>query len=1102
MDSVEGDRGNLPAFVGREADIQELRQAWKTVLGGRRHVVLLAGEPGMGKTTLVERLAREVVADGGRVLWGTCPPDPSTPYAPVAQLLAEAAALTPADIVSRYGLLAHLSPDLRARAAHVPPLPDDRRELFHAVTGFIAEIAWRTPVLLVVDDLHRAHRTTVRLLKYVLAATPGVPMLVVGTYCDTSVDRSHAVKSLLADLSRDRDVTHTVLDGVPRDSVRGILPEPAVVDALWQRAEGNPLFLTELLRHVGTALPTVDPRTLPQSIDAGIGRRLGRMDAGTRQLLAVAAVMGPEFSLDTIARTGEVPANRLLAAADEAVQEEIIEPTGEANHYRFVHEAVRSAVEHRVAPNRGVHVHGRLATELEDAPSTADDHLVRLAFHAAAASPVGGSVKAAAHAGRAGDQAMAQLAFDEAAEWYGVALGLLGGHGRDAAAMKCRVLVSLGEAHDRAGEKVRARHSFLEASGIAHTVGDPALISLADDALGRSPWPVPLDKPLTSKIPVGVKNQHPFVMPLAPPAKLLPMGEMLVASSPEAPAQRTPSRRKAKVATEPTAAESAALEWPAFEAATTRSGTTKTGATKTGATKPGATSAGTRSTRARKAREDTGAAEYLTSVAEADVRVAPAPTPTVAPEPPAAPAAAATPAAPATARRAKPRPAAPPPAAPAEPVAVAPPAGGSRSRRATPAAAEPAPAPSPTPTPTRTRRPSRRKNPVEDVAEELAPDPAGLLTPDDLSELWADPDPEPEPAAMGWSEIPWDEDNEPTPASRRTRSRLAALRARHSRPWGPEDLDERLQASDQIVNIALATGDEDLLIEGYSWRIVDRLEMGRLSQADEDIAAFSALARSTGDPLYRRDAAAYSTMRAMLEGRFDDARSAMLDVRALTERAGDTRQTQGDRDQRYWMALEWGSDESVADVETSLKALPLGRAWAATVALLLARTRRYDDAAEWLGSISEHVLSTRPFDAEWMQMAACALEAGALVKDNRIAAVVGPLLQPYADRVVVLSQGLVCLGSTARFAGLAAATYGDWELAERNFDAAAIANQKLEAYPALAHTQAEWGWALLAQGKRGDNKRAESLLVQARDLADELDMRRLAADIRVRRGGR
>jgi len=1036
MDAVEGERGSLPAFVGREADIQELRQAWQRAVDGSRQVVLLAGEPGVGKTTLVERLSQEVAGGGGRVLWGTCPPDPSTPYAPIAQLLAGAAASAPSDVVARYGVLAHIAPALRARTSQVPPLPEDRREIFHAAAGFIAELAARTPVLLVVDDIHRSHRTSVRLLQYVLAATRQVPMIVVCMYCDTSVDRAHAVSSLLADLSGDPDVSHSVLDGIPRDAVRGILPEPLVVDALWGRAEGNPLFLAELLRHVGTGLPTVDPRTLPQSVDAGVARRLARMDAGTRQLLAVASIIGPEFSLETVARTGEVPPNRLLAAADEAVQQEIVQPTGVPNHFRFVHEAVRSAVEHRVAPNRGIHVHGRMATELEHSPSGADDHLVRVAFHAAAASPVGGSVPAAGHAGRAGDLAMAQLAFDEAAEWYGVALGLLSGHGRDAATLKCRLLVSLGDAHDRAGEKVRARHSFLEAVGVAHSIHDQALITAAEAALGRSPWPVALDKPLTSKIPVGMQNQHPFVMPQAPPAKLLPLGELLATASPP-PAPAKPPRRSRAKASAPAgdpAGEESTPPQPEPPAPRSRSATTPSTRT-------------TRKPRAAKAKSTS-----TTPSDDATTR---------------------TLAEPATDAEAPWTPAPPPPV------------------------------PFTATGPATSRRTSRRRSPAQDVVGEAKPTRATAPMPDDLNELWADPDPE--PTAMGWAEAPWEDgdgDGDPAPASRRTKGRLAALRARHSRPWGPEDLDERLQASDQIVAIAKATDDAELAFEGYSWRIVDRLEMGRLSQVDEDIAAYSALASAIGDPIYRRDAASYSAMRAMLEGRFEDARSAMLDIRALAERAGETKDTQADREQRYWMALDWGSDEMLAEVEVALKALPLGRAWAATVALLLARTRRYDDAREWLASISEHILSTRPFDGEWMQMAACALEAGALVGDSRIATVVGPLIQPYTDSLVVLSRGMVCLGSTARFAGLAAATCGDWQLAERNFDAAITVNRRLEAYPALAHTQAEWGWALLAQGRRADRSRAEGLLAQARDVADELDMRRLAADIRVRRGGR
>jgi len=726
---------------------------------------------------------------------------------------------------------------------------------------------------------------------------------------------------------------------------------------------------------------------------------------------------------------------------------------------------------------------------------------VLLAFHSAAASPVGGSVTAAAHAGRAGDQALAQLAYDEAAEWYGVGLGLLVGHSRDAAHLKCRLLVSLGDAHDRAGDQVRARHSFLEAVAIARTIQDATLLTLAESALSRSPWPVPVYKPILSKIPVGTQNQHPFLMPEPPPVKLLPMGELLAASSataPSAPVAKPPRRSTPRVAAEREmrdAALRAATDHETDDFLVDTLTAARVGehppAERTPEPEPAPAPSRSRSrSKAKaagtKANGSNGAESWVVEPMSATSTTA---DPWVAEPAPAQ----------STQSKAKGGRKSTAKVAAAESWAVEPAPTQSKAKGARTSTAKGggAPAAQVSVPLTAASRP-RRRPPVPPVVEETVAS-AEPYTPDDLSELWAEP--EPASAPMGWTDAPWDDDDS-TPASRRTTSRLSALRARHSRPWGPEDIDERLKASDQIVGIAQATDDGDLAMEGYAWRIADRLELGRLSQADEDIASFTNLANGIGDPIYRRDAASYAAMRAIMEGRWDDARSALLDVRALAERAGDTKETPGGRDQRFWMALEWGSDEAVAEVESSLKALPVGRGWAAQVALLLARTRRYDEAIDWLGTMSEHVVSARPFDGEWMQMAACALEAGALVRDPRVAAILLPLIQPYADRVIVLSGGLMCLGSTARYAGLAAATCGDWELAERNFDLAVTINRKLEAYPALAHCQAEWGWALLAQGRRQDNKRAESLLVQARDLADELDMRRLAADIRVRRGGR
>jgi hypothetical protein len=1079
-DAVE-DRSTLPPFVGRDAELQELRQAWRLAVAGNRQILLVSGDPGIGKTTLADVLAAEARANGGWVLTGSAPPGRAVPYAPVVDALTEAARSAPLDVLARRPLLAHVVPEIGARLGGSPPTPHDREQLFWDAVGLLGDLCDVAPLLLILDDLHRADRSTVRLLEYVLPRTGDCPMLVVAAYCNTSVDRADPFSSLLAQLHADREVGHMVLPGIARTAVPDLLPSASVLDAVWARSEGNPLFLAELLRHVDPSLPTVDPRTLPRSVELGVTRRLARLDSLTRQLLAVASLVGDEFSLELVAASGEVPWSSISEAADEALDAAIIQPVAGTPRFQFTHEVVRLAVERRVALHRGVQVHGKIAKALEESPARSAADVARLAFHSAAAAPVGGSMSAARYAGLAGDQAMTVLAYDEAAGWYGQALGLVTGIGRESSDVRSRLLLNLADAHDRSGDKVRARAAYLEAAALAKLLGDDARLSrathaLADQVAAQVPT-IDRPAPAATAAPRPAPAWAPAIRTVTPsvPPPVAPVRRITPPTPPDAPAAApAPSAAAAPAAPR-------ARRRPARLSTSAPDGTAEP--KPASSPKPAPASNGTTLPRAKPAPKAKAAkAAKAVPKAKADA----------APEPPTEAGAKARPTRPTRPSR-RPQQA----------------AGASTSRTVEPEDLAEITGLTADLAESETRRAGRAAHPAAPPVPEL--DPADFL---DMSD-------DDDTAPAGELDSAWAGVYDPRPTTTWVRETstgpgthshshgrvVSSLRARHSRVWGPEDLEERLRASDQIIEMATASEDDDLALEGYGWRLIDRLEMGRIVQADEDIAAHRLLANASGDPRHRRDAATWAVMRALLDGRYLDARSAMTDVVAFGERARDPHiAAMACAAQQYWLTLEWGSDDELADLlESHRTRIPRGErgpGWRAALALLLARSRRFAEACEELDAISDHELQARPHDAVWLQMAACAVEAADLVGDTRTAVALAPHLDPFAERVVVGARGLVCLGSAARYAGQAVAMLEEWDLADGYFDLALQVNRRLGSPPQLAHTQAAWGHALMARGRRTDRKRGESMMTAGAAVADDLEMRRLAAATRLRRGGR
>ena len=510
-------------FVGRDREMEQLEGHWREAVGGEPGAVLVAGEPGVGKTRLVAELAARVNPEGAIVLGGRCDEDLGVPYQPFVEALRHLADhSTSEDLghhLGRYGgELTRLVPELTERLPSLPaPLRSDpeteRYRLFDAVAAWLAATSADESVLLVLDDLQWAAKPTLLLLRHVLRSSESMRLLVLATYRDTEIGRTHPLSELLADLRRSDSVTRISLSGLDRPAVAAFLEEAAghdfgaekavLADAIHQETEGNAFLVREVVRHLietgsfrqqgdlwTTVLP-VEKLGIPEGVRDVLGRRLSRLSAMANQVLAVAAVVGQEFELAVVERAANLQEDALLAALDEALTSRLVaEVAGPAPRYRFAHALVRDTLYDELSAARRVSLHGRVAEAIETCHAGGlDDHLPALAHHwAKASAPAAETARAVDYAVLAGNRALAQLAHDEAVLYYRQALDLL-----DAASVppddrrRMDVLIALGDAQRRAGEPA-FRGTLLDVARLAHECGNDDALIRAALATNRGVW--------------------------------------------------------------------------------------------------------------------------------------------------------------------------------------------------------------------------------------------------------------------------------------------------------------------------------------------------------------------------------------------------------------------------------------------------------------------------------------------------------------------------------------------------------------------------------------------------------------------------------------
>jgi DNA-binding SARP family transcriptional activator len=470
-------------LIGRDEELEELRAARAS------RVVLVSGEAGIGKTRLLAAVASSAHAGGAQVLAAVCRAGGDVAFAPVAAALRQAIG-EDVDALAAVPGVAPLTALLPELAGDAPPEGDPSR-LHAAVRAALRWVAGGRGVLLVVDDLHWADASTLRLLDDLAEGAPGLDLALVAAHRPLADETAAA--QVTRRWRRRPDALSLDLEGLGEDAVAALAevrvgerPPHRVARALHRRTGGHPLFVAELADRFGTPWPSaaeIARAELPASVADVVGERLDALEPAARRALSVGAAVGDQFPFALVATVlGDEEGT--LDVLDQAVRGALLREEG-PGRYAFAHAIVREAAYARLTATRRAHLHRRIAEALEE-PAPDATRVRRLAEHHLRAAELGDRERAAHFALLAAEQAVGRRAPEEGAVLLERALEALPddlGPARRAA-----LLVRLGHARRRAGEGETVRDAFIAAAHAARAAGDAVLLAEAALGICSVPW--------------------------------------------------------------------------------------------------------------------------------------------------------------------------------------------------------------------------------------------------------------------------------------------------------------------------------------------------------------------------------------------------------------------------------------------------------------------------------------------------------------------------------------------------------------------------------------------------------------------------------------
>lgn len=505
-------------FVGRDRELEELHRGLRDTVAGRGSLVLIGGEPGIGKSRLADQLMSRARDEDLRVLIGRCWDGAGAPaYWPWVQALRMLVRGLADDEVRRLlgsgaGDVAQIVPELRERLSELPAATaieseSARFQLFDSTAAFLRRAGDAGPLVIVIDDLHAADTPSMLLLRFLGSQLSDASLMVVCTYRDAELTADAPLTHAVDEIARQPTTRMLILSGLAEAPVArfiqaaaGVTPGPRLAAALARETGGNPLFLGEAVRLLAAegrldevAAAQALHLPVPRGIRDVIARRMRLLGETTVGDLVHAAAIGPEFSAEVLRRVEDVPSEELLDRLGEAARAGLIVAVpGALSRYRFSHDLIRETLYDGLPAGRRARLHRRIGDTLEAMHGAAPNaYLAELAHHFfeacrggdASGDRAGSAVdRAASYARDAADQALQSLAYEEAARLYRMALAVLEDYEPEELASQLEILLRLGDAEARGGDLPTSRETFLAAADLARRTG--AAEAMARAALG------------------------------------------------------------------------------------------------------------------------------------------------------------------------------------------------------------------------------------------------------------------------------------------------------------------------------------------------------------------------------------------------------------------------------------------------------------------------------------------------------------------------------------------------------------------------------------------------------------------------------------------